>query len=215
MGPKPRESSAARRRQIIQAALHCFSEQGFNRTTLEAIRTQSQASTGSIYHHFSSKEQLAAAVYLDGIIDYQTGFLTELCRHGQARSGILAMVDHHLRWVIEHPQWARYLFRMRHAEFMAEIEPSFKEQNQAFMERVTAWFTPHIERGTLRRLPRELYVSILFGPCQDFARRCLSGRARSDIAMASRALGEAAWRSLNSATTGEAPSGARAAAEEP
>jgi AcrR family transcriptional regulator len=198
-----RPSTAARRKQIIQAALACFSELGFDRTTMDAIRTRSQASTGSIYHHFNSKEQLAAAVYLDGIVDYQTGFLAELRQHSEAREGILKMVDYHLRWVSKQPQWARYLFRMRHAEFMAEMEPAFKEKNHAFMEQVTAWFVPHIDRGILRRLPRELYVSILFGPCQDFARRCLSGKARSDVATASRALGEAAWRSLSHPETSE------------
>lgn len=188
-----------RRRQIIKAALACFSDRGFDRTTMEDIRLTSGASTGSIYHHFKNKEQLAAEVYLDGIIDYQTGFLTELVRHDQAKGGIMAMVGYHLQWAIDHPRWARYLFRMRHAEFMAEIEPTFKEQNQRFVDRVTSWFAPHIEGGVLRRLPRELYVSILFGPCQDFARRCLCGKARSGLSAASTALGEAAWRSLRTA----------------
>jgi hypothetical protein len=91
---------------------------------------------------------------------------------------------------------------MRHAEFMAEIEPAFKEQNHAFMERVTAWVLPHIDSGVLRALERELYVSILFGPSQDFARRCLQGKARSDVATASRELGEAAWRSLRAGLAG-------------
>jgi AcrR family transcriptional regulator len=66
-----------RRRQIIQAALSCFTAMGFANTTMEEIRIRSGASNGSIYHHFKNKDQLAVAVYLEGIIDYQSSLLNE------------------------------------------------------------------------------------------------------------------------------------------
>ena len=34
---------------------------------------RARASIGSIYHHFRSKEQLAAALYVEGLRDYQEG----------------------------------------------------------------------------------------------------------------------------------------------
>jgi len=37
------------------------------------IRVRARASIGSIYHHFRSKEQLAAALYVEGLRDYQEG----------------------------------------------------------------------------------------------------------------------------------------------
>ena len=68
----------SRRKQIILTALACFVEMGFVDTTMEDIRVRSKSSNGSIYHHFKSKDQLAAAVYLEGIIDYQEGMAAEL-----------------------------------------------------------------------------------------------------------------------------------------
>ncbi len=73
-------TTAARRTEIIRAALACFTELGFTPTGMVDIRRKSNASTGSIYHHFKSKEQLAAEVYLEGIRDYQEGFVTALGR---------------------------------------------------------------------------------------------------------------------------------------
>ena len=57
---------ASRRQAILDAALACFTNKGFTETTMEDIRIRSGASTGSIYHHFSNKEMLARALYLEG-----------------------------------------------------------------------------------------------------------------------------------------------------
>src|SRR3982074_2149649 len=86
--------------QILTAALECFDERGFAATTIEEIRTRSGASIGSIYHHFGSKEQSAAELYVGGLRAYQQGFGRVLEEHADdAEAGIRAVVRHHLRWV--------------------------------------------------------------------------------------------------------------------
>lgn len=193
----PREqSTAVRRKQIIEAALRCFTELGFSETTMDHIRRRSKASTGSIYHHFQGKDQLAAAVYLDGLSDYQRGLLAELERHGDAREGIFAMVRYHLGWVAENPAWARYLFQMRQAEFLAPTDGTIERLNHDFVGQVTRWFAPHIEARRIRRLPRDLTIALLLGPSQEFTRQYLTGRSRTDITLASETLAEATWRAL-------------------
>jgi AcrR family transcriptional regulator len=188
--------SESRQRDIIQAALDCFTEHGYEQTTMALIRRRSGASTGSIYHHFQSKDQLAAAVYMEGILDWQSGFVTELERHQGAKAGISAIIHYHLQWVRKNPDWARYLFRMRHLEFMSRVEADIHRINLKFFERIGAWFRRHIEAGRLKRLPRELFSSILLGPSQDAARSLLAGPSRLDFDRAARALSEAAWQSL-------------------
>src|SRR2546421_8536565 len=58
--------TAERRRAILEAALQCFLDRGYEATTIDDVRLASGASIGSIYHHFKGKEELAAALYLDG-----------------------------------------------------------------------------------------------------------------------------------------------------
>ena len=194
---KPREkSTAVRRKQIIEAALHCFTEHGFTETTMETIRQRSKASTGSIYHHFQSKEQLAAVVYLEGLLDYQNGLLAELEEHTDAKGGIDAMVRYHLRWVATNTDWARYLFQMRHAEFLAPTEATFKDVSRRFVQQVSKWFAPHIRARRLQSLPKDLTISLLLGPSQEFTRLYLTGRTKTDIETASGTLAEATWRAL-------------------
>jgi AcrR family transcriptional regulator len=101
-------ASEKRRRAILAAALDCFVRDGVAATTMEDIRAASGASIGSIYHHFESKELLAAALYLEGISEYQDGLLRQMTRHAKARDGIRGAVAYHLGWIKSHPNWARF-----------------------------------------------------------------------------------------------------------
>jgi len=185
--------SEQRQEEIIEAALACFSEFGFARTTMEDIRRRSGASNGSIYHHFTSKEALAAAVYLDGLAEYQKGLLAELERHKRAQAGIHSIVSYHLRWVTDHRHWARYLWEMRHTESVAGVETAIAEQNRQFVKRVLRWIQPRVEVGELRRLPIDLFISLVIGPCQEYTRAWLGGYEPMELHAAIKELGRAAW----------------------
>lgn len=55
-----------RRRIILNAAAELFSTQGFDRTTIRDIAGQAGLLPGSVYHYFSSKEDLYMAVHQEG-----------------------------------------------------------------------------------------------------------------------------------------------------
>ena len=55
----------ARRAQILDAAIVCFSRQGFHRATMQHIVKQSQLSPGAIYNYFASKEEIVEAIARD------------------------------------------------------------------------------------------------------------------------------------------------------
>jgi AcrR family transcriptional regulator len=52
----------ARRSEITDAALRCFSAKGFHRTSMADIIREAGLSAGAIYGHFPSKEALLASV---------------------------------------------------------------------------------------------------------------------------------------------------------
>ena len=51
-------TKAARRAQIIEAAVSCFLEKGYTNTSMSDIIKASGLSSGSIYSHFSGKEDI-------------------------------------------------------------------------------------------------------------------------------------------------------------
>lgn len=188
--------SFGRQRQIIEAALACFTEKGFHAASIADICKRAGASTGSVYHHFKSKGRLAAAIYLEGVRDYQAGMIDALSKETTAKDGIFAIVQYHLTWVKNHPEWARFLFQKRHAEYMDDTEDRMKQLNAEFVKQMSAWFAKHMESGAIRPLPRDVFTALLLGPCQEFARLYVSGYAKTDVAEAARQLAAAAWADL-------------------
>jgi TetR/AcrR family transcriptional regulator, transcriptional repressor of aconitase len=56
------EHLAARRRQILDAALICFSRQGFHGTPMHAIFEEAGLSPGAVYRYFKGKEEIVQAI---------------------------------------------------------------------------------------------------------------------------------------------------------
>jgi AcrR family transcriptional regulator len=61
------EHLEARRRQIVDAALTCFSRQGFEGTSVLDICGAAELSPGAVYRYFPSKEDIIAAVCEKGV----------------------------------------------------------------------------------------------------------------------------------------------------
>ena len=101
---------------ILQAAPHLFLEKGFGVTTLDQILEQSESSVGSFYHHFRSKVNVAAALYLETLEASQAAFLTELQLHPDAQGGVEGAVRHHLSGTGRNPERATYLMHCREPE---------------------------------------------------------------------------------------------------
>jgi TetR/AcrR family transcriptional regulator, transcriptional repressor of aconitase len=53
---------AARREQIMDAAIVCFAREGFHRATMQDIVAETGLSAGAIYRYFPAKEDIVAAI---------------------------------------------------------------------------------------------------------------------------------------------------------
>lgn len=189
-------ATAARPRAILDAALEVFSEKGYSGARVADVRRISGASTGSIYHHFGGKEELAAALYAEGLADYQRGLLRTLERHDDAEEGVRAIVRHHLRWVAANPRLARFLVNRRETEVLAAGEERVRDMNRRTFAETSAWLRPHVEAGEIKDLPTDLYYTLLIGPAQEYSRHWLGRRMRSSIKQAENVLADAAWAGL-------------------
>lgn len=56
------EQAQARKLQIIQAAMICFAEKGFHKTSMKDICAQADLSPGAVYSYFDGKESLINAL---------------------------------------------------------------------------------------------------------------------------------------------------------
>ncbi len=189
-------TSPARKRMILRATLECFTERGYEATGIEDICSRAGVSVGSLYHHFKSKDMLAAQLYFQGIADYQKGLLGELGSAKNAKQGVLGSVRYHLNWVAQNADQARFLFQQRHAGFMEQSEDEFIKMNAEFFSGIALWMKAHVDSGDLQRMPPDVYVCMVLGPCQEYSRLFLSGRCMTPVDKAIRELGDAVWHAL-------------------
>jgi AcrR family transcriptional regulator len=189
-------SKDARRLDILDAALACFVAKGLVATTIEEIRLAAGASIGSLYHHFISKDDLAAALYVEGLRDYQEGAVAELRAHPGAEEGIKTAVIHHLGWVMCHKDLAHFIFSMAGLHSPGRYADELQDLNQAFFSEYRRWLSRHVRSGEIRKVPTDIYYALWIGPAHELARHLLSGRVKTPWQQAADLLADAAWTAL-------------------
>ncbi len=186
----------SRREAILDAALVEFNAKGVAGTSIADLRRRSGASVGSIYHYFGDKDGIAAALHLEGLVDYQGGFLAALDASTGARDGIDRGVRHHVQWIAKNPELARFMLLGRDAGMTLATERPLRELSRRFFGAVQRWVAPLIENGELLELGPEVLTALWIGPSQELARYWLAGRTRVNPTEAAPVLAEAAWRSM-------------------
>jgi AcrR family transcriptional regulator len=86
----------SRKEEILAAAASLFRRQGFERTSVREIAQELGMTSGSLFYHFASKEDLLVMIMEEGLRD-----ITQAVRQAQATEKrlperLLAMVQQHL-----------------------------------------------------------------------------------------------------------------------
>jgi len=191
-----RQATGRRRREILDAALACFLQQGVEGTTIEQIRDRSGASHGSIYHHFGSKDEIALTLFVEGMQVYHLKVLSALEQQSTARGCVRAIIDTHLRDVAGDRTLALYLTRMGLVESTSRMGEEYRALNDHFSHEVSSHLAPYIDRGEIVSLPGEIYFSLIVGPAAHLSRSWLLRHFDGDLVSATDALVDAAWKSL-------------------
>lgn len=186
--------------RILDAALQAFDSDGFAAVTVAAICRRAGVSNGSLFHHFGSKDGIAAALYLHGIRAYQDHLRAALRGAADARGGVAAVVAAHQAWAEAEPALARFLFERGRPGWSGVRAAEIEAENRRLRADLAAWVAPHIAAGRLRDLSVEVIAAQLIGPIQIFTRAWLAGRSAAPAPAGPdspvRALQDAAWRAL-------------------
>ncbi|NUT87793.1 TetR/AcrR family transcriptional regulator [Pseudomonas corrugata] len=80
------------RGKLLQTAAHLFRNKGFERTTVRDLASAVGIQSGSIFHHFKSKDEILRAV-MEETIRYNTALMrAALAEAGDVRERVLALI---------------------------------------------------------------------------------------------------------------------------
>jgi AcrR family transcriptional regulator len=185
------------RRRVLDAALACFLEEGYEQTTIARIRRRSGVSNGALFHHFPTKESVADALYVEAMASFQVG-LWELVRKrpGSLRAAVGGTIAHQLGWTERHAEAARFVYMRGHLDWdspaSAELATLNRDLGAAFRE----WMAPLVDSGEVRPTSMLVISALVNGPAHAIARRWLAGQIDSPPISFAEELTDAACAAL-------------------
>ncbi|MEV6324547.1 hypothetical protein AB0M45_25655 [Nocardia sp. NPDC051787] len=150
-----------------------------------------------MFHAFGSKAELAAAVYVSGMLDYQRTVLDRLDPPGvDAEQAIRAMLDAHLGWVEDHRDLARFLFDTLPDEVARAAQPALVQHNRDFFAALERRYRELLGAVDVGAGGYPVAHAICAGPAQEYCRQWVRGRVTAPPRTLARILQDAAVAAL-------------------
>ena len=173
------------RAQLVHAAAHVFAERGWSQATVAQVGEAAGVTTGTVYNHFASKEEIAEALALALAASVNQAIVDSLASVSDAAQR-MAIGQRRFVWLAaESPAWARLLLEM------AAIAPQhMREVEQDALRDLRLG----VRQKRFKVPSEESAMEVVTGVVQAAMRRVAAGEApaRHDIACAAlvlRALG--------------------------
>jgi AcrR family transcriptional regulator len=190
-------SSFGPRERILAAALKLFVEQGYFNTNVPDLSRESKCSVGSIYHNFKNKEEVASALYDEGINAFRRALESSVGNQTDPEKVVKTIVRSFLQFSEVNQQLSKYIWLCRHSEFMTGV---IRHPTTVGFDKLGRSLTRAIKlgvrEGKIRKLRANLLWSILFGIPLAYVRDWLDGYNELPPGKVSDELSDACWRAL-------------------
>jgi AcrR family transcriptional regulator len=191
-----RAKTTEKKQQIIKIALDIFDQFGIENTTIEMICTATNTSIGSLYHHFGSKEGLAAKVYLSGLQQFSTRLLHAMQDCQTAQQAVFCIVENNVDWIDQNRTWAKFIFEHGNIIQQTQQQATMSNAVLSMQQQFEALFSQLEDHHIFNAWPREIITSLLVGAVHDYAKQWFKTGCSSDFLALKPYFAQAAWQSL-------------------
>ncbi len=185
------------RQRILAAALKLFVEQGYFNTNVPDLSRESQCSVGSIYHTFKNKEEVASALYEEGIKAFRNAMLLSIEGIKEEEEIIKTVVKSFLEFSEINHQFSKYLWLCRHNEFMSGL---IKHPTMVGFDdlgrKLTRTIKMAIRSKKIKPSGAHIIWSVMFGIPVGYVRDWLDGYNALPPSTVADELADACWRAL-------------------
>lgn len=159
------QTKADKKELILKAGLDLFSEQGFRGTSTAQIAKHAGVATGTLFHHFATKEELINHLYTGIKTRIAESMQQSMAGSGAPREKIRDVWFDMVQWAVENP--AEYQFK-KHCEASPYISEELRKECEAKFLPIFEVFAQAAADGLLKPLPLELLISLLGGTTDGF-----------------------------------------------
>jgi AcrR family transcriptional regulator len=193
--PRARRDAEATRRRLIAAALELFTTTGFRATTTPMLAERAGIAEGTIYRHFTGKDELLNAAYRQ-VQERATAIVKEIeaDRTLPVRDRLLGIARRMLEEAARDGAAMRMLLQTRDERHLDEQSRESGRQFRAGLQQVMA---SGKSDGVVRAGPAELWAAVWLAIVTFAVERVVAGEWTPEHPQAALAL-EAAWDAITS-----------------
>jgi AcrR family transcriptional regulator len=142
--PKTIESSAAKRKQILEGARRAFAEFGYERASMDLVASRAGVSKATVYNHFQDKRALFFATFLEVTGDLR-GRIAEVfeSQTGDAAKDLQRVGEHFLEVLLAPATISLHRLLMAEVARFPELGQALYQQGARSM---IQWVATYLER---------------------------------------------------------------------
>lgn len=160
--PVDPERRQQRREEILQVATKLFARHGFADTDVQVIADRLHVGKGTVYRHFTSKEELFLAVVDRGMQHMKQAVDAATAQTGQPLEKVAVGIRAYLTFFDEHPEIVELLIHER-ALFRDRRKPTYFVHRESNVGQWRALFSELIRAGVIRDTPVERITDVISG----------------------------------------------------
>ncbi len=142
--------SRSKRTQILDAALDLFTQNGFHGTSTAAIARQAEVATGTLFHHFASKEVLIESLYREVKKELAKAFLQDI-DDTQKYPSVETIWINGVSWLVANPKCMSFFLLCSHSlYFSKQIQIEIWQELLGFIAEL---FNEGVAKGLVKDLP--------------------------------------------------------------
>lgn len=151
---------AARRRQILDAAVELFARQGYSDTELDAVALKAGLAKGTIYRYYRSKTALFLATVDDGMQRLLASIDAARPALGDGVAVLTTAIRAYLTFFDAHPGYVE-LFMQERAQFRDRKQPTYFVHRRRNIEPWRKLVRQLIAAGRIRKMPVDRVLNVI------------------------------------------------------
>lgn len=158
---------------ILDTTLSLIKDHGFHGTSMSMIACKAGAATGTIYHHYPSKDDLIKDLYrkvneellenLKVSFDHSIPFKDRFCDFWKSQ----------YHYFISHPEALMFIEQFTSSPYYSEEEQCFTD---SLYKQVRDFFNDGIEKGFIKNMNKEILTPVVRGSITATAKLHLAGK---------------------------------------
>jgi AcrR family transcriptional regulator len=147
-----------KKENIIKTAMKLFVKQGFENTPTSQISKEANVATGTLFHHFKTKEELINEVYIYVKKSMASAIFQNV--KGSTKEQVKVIWTEMVKWSFVNPDESQFLEKFYGSSYINNLTV---EQMESHFEKGGKVFHNAVKEKLIKDMPMELFSNITFG----------------------------------------------------